>query len=98
MTTLLLGWLAGVLATLSPCVLPLVPIVLGSAMGQHRLAPLAVTAGLATAFAALGVGVALVGFGVGIDTDVIRPVAAVMMIGFGAVLMVGSLQMRFATA
>lgn len=98
MTTLVLGWLAGVLATLSPCVLPLVPIVLGSAMGRHRLAPLAVTAGLATTFAALGVAVALVGFGVGIDTEVIRPVAAVVMILFGAVLMVGSLQMRLATA
>lgn len=43
MTTLLPGWLAGVLATLSPCVLPLLPIVPGSAMGQHRLARLAVT-------------------------------------------------------
>jgi cytochrome c-type biogenesis protein len=98
MTTLVLGYLAGVLATLSPCVLPLVPIVLGSAMGRHPLAPVAVTAGLATTFAALGVAVALVGFGIGIDAAVIRPVAAVFMVGFGVVLLVGSLQMRFATA
>jgi cytochrome c-type biogenesis protein len=98
MSTLLLAYLAGALATLSPYVLPLVPIVLGSAIGQHRLAPLAVTAGLAASIATLGVGVALIGFGIGIDMAVIRPIAAVMMIGFGLVLMMGSLQMRFATA
>lgn len=98
MTTLILGYLAGILATLSPCVLPLVPIVLGSALDKHRLAPLALTAGLAGSFAAIGVAVALVGFNAGIDADVIRPAAAVLMIGFGAVLMVGALQVRLATA
>jgi len=29
--------LAGILSTLSPCVLPLIPMVLGAAVSEHRL-------------------------------------------------------------
>jgi cytochrome c-type biogenesis protein len=39
-----LALLAGVLSTLSPCVLPLIPIVLGAALGQHRYGPVALAA------------------------------------------------------
>ena len=41
------GLLAGLLSTLSPCVLPIVPILLGSATNAHPRAPLALAAGLA---------------------------------------------------
>jgi cytochrome c-type biogenesis protein len=34
-----LALLAGVLTSLSPCVLPLVPIVIATALGGHRLGP-----------------------------------------------------------
>ena len=36
-----LGYLAGVLTLLSPCVLPLVPIVVATALAAHRLGPYA---------------------------------------------------------
>jgi cytochrome c biogenesis protein CcdA len=39
--SLLLAGLAGVLASLSPCVLPILPIVLAAAGAEHRLGPLA---------------------------------------------------------
>ena len=39
--TLGLALLAGVLSILSPCVLPLLPIVLGTAQSEHRLGPVA---------------------------------------------------------
>ena len=41
MLTLLLSLLAGALTTLSPCVLPILPIVLFGALDQHRFGPLA---------------------------------------------------------
>lgn len=41
------SFLAGVLSTLSPCVLPLIPVVLGAAVSQHRYGPIALAAGLA---------------------------------------------------
>jgi cytochrome c-type biogenesis protein len=40
-----LALLAGLLSTLSACVLPIVPILLGSAMNAHRRAPIALDPG-----------------------------------------------------
>ena len=39
--TICFALLAGVLSILSPCVLPLVPIVLGTAASEHRYGPVA---------------------------------------------------------
>jgi cytochrome c-type biogenesis protein len=90
--------LAGVLSTLSPCVLPLIPIVLASAATEHRMAPLALAAGVALSFTALGIFIATVGFAIGLDTTVFRPVAALLLILVGAVLMAPRLQAQLAVA
>jgi cytochrome c-type biogenesis protein len=98
MATAALAFLAGVLSTLSPCVLPLVPIVLGSALSEHRAGPLALAAGLALSFVAIGLVVATVGFAIGLDAGVFRMVAGVLLIAIGVVLLVPPLQARFALA
>jgi cytochrome c-type biogenesis protein len=90
--------LAGVLSTLSPCVLPLIPIVLASAATEHRMAPLALAAGVALSFTALGIFIATVGFAIGLDTTVFRPVAALLLILVGAVLTAPRLQAQLAIA
>ncbi|CAA7620150.1 cytochrome c biogenesis CcdA family protein [Magnetospirillum sp. SS-4] len=86
------GFLAGSLSTLSPCVLPLLPVLLGGALQQHRLAPVALAAGLATSFTAVGLFLATLGFAVGVDGSVIRSTAAVVMMAFGAVMLSSRLQ------
>ncbi len=96
--TLGLALLAGVLSVLSPCVLPLLPIVLGAAANQHRLGPVALAAGLAVSFTAIGLFVATIGFAAGLDTGVFRTVAAILLIGVGTVLLVPRLQEQFALA
>lgn len=96
--TLGLALLAGVLSVLSPCVLPLLPIVLGTAASAHRLGPLALAAGLAISFTAIGLFVATVGFAAGLDTGVFRTISAVLLIGVGLVLLVPKLQEQFALA
>jgi cytochrome c-type biogenesis protein len=93
-----LAFLAGVLTVLSPCVLPLLPIVLGAAASQHRLGPLALAGGLALSFTAIGLFVATIGFAAGLDTGVFRTVSAVVLIGVGLVLLVPRLQEQFALA
>jgi len=93
-----LAFLAGILSVLSPCVLPLIPIVLGTAASEHRLGPLALAAGLALSFTIIGLFVATVGFAIGLDTDVFRLVSAVLLIGLGLVLLVPRLQEQFAVA
>jgi cytochrome c-type biogenesis protein len=98
LATLGLAYLAGALSTLSPCVLPLLPLVFGSAASAHRLGPLALGLGLASSFVAVGLFVATIGFSIGVDAEVFRTVAAVLMIVLGAVLIVPWLAARLASA
>src|SRR5258708_951338 len=93
-----LALIAGLLSTLSPCVLPLVPIVVGAAIGEHRLGPLALAAGLALSFVVIGLFVATIGFAAGLDQDLFRLAAAIVMIAVGAALLLPRLQERLATA
>jgi cytochrome c-type biogenesis protein len=98
MGALALALLAGLLSTLSPCVLPLLPIVLGAALTEHRYAPFALAAGVALSYVAVGLFVATAGFAIGLDQDVFRSVAAVLLIAIGAVLLLPRLQGRLAVA
>jgi cytochrome c biogenesis protein CcdA len=93
--TFALGYLAGALSTLSPCVLPLLPILIASAVAQHRRGPLALAAGLALSFAFVGLFIATLGAALGLDPGVLRRAAAVLLMGFGVVLLSASLQQRF---
>jgi cytochrome c-type biogenesis protein len=97
-TALALAFAAGLLSILSPCVLPLVPIVLGAAVSAHALGAVALAAGLALSFTVLGLLLALVGFGLGIDAGMLRVAAAAIMIVLGIILAVPSWQARLAAA
>ena len=87
-----LAFAAGALTILSPCVLPLVPIVLASAAQRHRYAPLALAAGLVVAFTLTGFGIAAFGQALGLDTLVVRAAGAVILCLAGVVLLVPALQ------
>jgi cytochrome c-type biogenesis protein len=93
-----LAFLAGVLSVLSPCVLPLLPLVFAGAAAENRFGPLALSAGLALSFTAIGLFVATVGFAIGLDSDFFRGVAAILFVGVRAVLVVPTFQTRLATA
>lgn len=93
-----LAGLAGLLSVLSPCVLPLLPLVLGAAATEHRLGPLALAAGLAFSFVAVGLFVAAIGFAIGLDGDLFRKIAAALLLALGLVLIVPAAQTRLATA
>jgi cytochrome c biogenesis protein CcdA len=95
---LVLSFVAGVLSILSPCVLPLLPIVLGAAASEQKWGPAALAAGLSISFVAIGLFVATIGFSIGLDGDVFRSVAAAFMIAIGIVLMVPRLQTGLAVA
>lgn len=96
--TLGLALLAGILSVLSPCVLPLLPIVLGTAASEHRLGPVALAVGLALSFVIIGIFVATIGFAIGLDTDFFRLFAGVLLVLIGLVLVVPKLQEAVATA
>jgi cytochrome c biogenesis protein CcdA len=97
-TALALAFAAGILSILSPCVLPLVSIVLGAAVTAHPLGAVALAGGLALSFTGLGLLLALVGFGLGIDAGQLRFAAAAVMVLLGAILLVPSWQASLAGA
>jgi cytochrome c biogenesis protein CcdA len=96
-TTYGLSFIAGVLSILSPCVLPLVPIIVGTALNTHRLGPYALALGLAISFTVIGVFLATLGDTLGIDQALFRNIAAYLFILFGVILLSASLQARFAS-
>src|SRR5258708_7649452 len=89
-----LAFVAGIVSIFSPCILPLLPVVLGTAVSAHRLGPAALAAGLALSFLVLGLFVATVGFSFALDTEVLRTIAASLLVAVGLVLMVPLLQAR----
>lgn len=91
-----LAFLAGILSILSPCVLPLLPIVLGAAQSEHRLGPAALALGLALSFTVIGLFVATIGFAIGLDTDVFRILSAMLLISVGVILLVPRFQEQVA--
>jgi cytochrome c-type biogenesis protein len=96
--SLSLAFLAGLLSILSPFVLPLVPIVLGTALSQHRLGPVVLAAGLALSFVAIGLFVALFGFAIGLDSGFFRAVGAVMLFAVGVLMVAPDLSTKLAAA
>lgn len=96
--SLALAFIAGILSILSPCVLPLLPLVFGAAAAEHRFAPLALAAGVTISFVTIGLFIATIGYGIGLDADVFRLAAAIMMIAVGTVLAAPPLQVQLAAA
>ncbi|MGB5735170.1 MAG: cytochrome c biogenesis protein CcdA [Thiohalocapsa sp.] len=95
---LIFGYGAGLLTLINPCVLPILPIVLATALQASRYGPLAMAAGMSLAFVVLGLGVTVLGRSLGITPEAVSDAGAVLMIGFGLVLLVPRFSASFATA
>lgn len=93
-----LGFVAGMLSTQSPCVLPPIPLVVGQAVAAHPIGVFALAGGLAVSFTLVGSLMAVFGHLIGLDGDALRFVGAVLMGGLGVVLLSQPLQDRFAFA
>jgi cytochrome c biogenesis protein CcdA len=96
--TLLLALAAGALSALSPCVLPLLPIVFGAALSEHKWGAAALAGGLAVSFTAAGLFIATIGYALNIDAAVFRAVGAAVLIALGLVLLVPAFESRVAMA
>ncbi len=92
------AFLAGIVSILSPCVLPILPIVLGGAASEHRRGPLVLAAGLALSFTVIGLFVATIGFSLGLDLGVFRTFAGIVLLALGLAMLVPAAGARLATA
>lgn len=92
------AYLAGLLTLINPCVLPVLPIVLVSALNASRMGPVALAAGMSVSFVALGVLVTAFGAGIGLTQENLAQAGAVVMVIFGIVLVVPAFARRFEMA
>lgn len=86
-----ISYAAGILTALSPCVLPLLPMVVGGAMQRHRAAPLLMGLGMTTAFAVAGWILGALGPALDLDPEWVHQAAAVSLIVFGLALWIDPL-------
>ena len=91
LVALALAFVAGLLTALSPCVLPLLPLVMGSA-ARNRYGPTALAAGFVTAFTAIGVLLASLGAALGLSDTFVRNASAAMLAAAGALMISHRLQ------
>jgi len=94
----LLSFVAGLVTILNPCVLPLVPILVASALGKSRFGPLALAAGLVTSFTLFGFTVIAFGYSIGINEQAIRLFAGALLAIAGFVLLVPQAQTALSAA
>lgn len=87
LVALALAFVAGLLTALSPCVLPLLPLVMGSA-ARNRYGPTALAAGFVTTFTVIGVLLASVGTALGLSDTIVRSISAALLVAAGG-LMIG---------
>lgn len=86
-----LAFVAGLLTALSPCVLPLLPLVMGSA-ARSRYGPVALAAGFVATFTVLGVALASVGMALGLSESIVRHTSAALLIAAGVLMLSHRLQ------
>jgi cytochrome c-type biogenesis protein len=92
------GFLAGILSTLSPCVFPLLPLVLAAATSADRSGAFWLAGGVALSFTVAGLFIATVGFAIGLDQQVFRAASAVLLVLVGLALLSSTLQARLGIA
>ena len=84
---LAIGFVAGVITAVSPCVLPVLPIVFaGSAAGEDRRRPFAVIAGLVLSFTVFTLSAGALLSALGLPQDLLRNLAIGMLLVLAATL------------
>ena len=89
------AFVSGVITILSPCILPVLPIVLSGGVGGGKARPFGVLAGFVVSFTVFTLALSAIVQALGIPVDALRIVAVVLIILFGLVMLVPWLRDRF---
>jgi cytochrome c biogenesis protein CcdA len=77
---------AGFLTILAPCILPLLPFLLGTSGGRSKLRPVMIIVGFVGSFSIIGAAFATAGSLFGVDNATLRYIAVALLFLFGAAL------------
>lgn len=90
-----LGFSAGGLSLLAPCVLPLLPLILTSSLKTSKFGPLAMSLGLVVSFSGFGILTGLLGHS--FDPKWVRNFGAIVLIVIGLVFLIPSFKLKFSS-
>lgn len=94
MSIFFLAIAAGFLTILAPCILPLLPFLLGTSGGKSKWRPLMTIVGFVASFSVLGAAFATAGTFLGVSNAAVRNVAVVLLLLFGLALLFESVYDR----
>jgi cytochrome c-type biogenesis protein len=87
MLNLVLALLAGVVTVAAPCTLPMLPILLGASVGQtSKLRPAMIALGFVLSFSLVALALGALTRAFDFDPNVLRTSAAVLLVGFGLLM------------
>lgn len=89
------AFLAGIATILSPCILPLLPVVLSGSAGAGRLRPWGIILGFTVSFTVFTLTLSLLVSLAGITPEVLRTVSALLILSFGLVMVLPPLKNAF---
>jgi cytochrome c biogenesis protein CcdA/thiol-disulfide isomerase/thioredoxin len=92
---LVFAFISGVITILSPCILPVLPIVLSGSLGKGRAKPFGVIAGFVLSFTLFTLALSAIVQALGIPADAMRYVAVALILLFGLVMLVPKLSALF---
>jgi cytochrome c biogenesis protein CcdA/thiol-disulfide isomerase/thioredoxin len=97
---LLIGFafLAGIVTILSPCILPILPIILAGTIEGNKKRPLGIVAGFIASFTFFTLTLSLIVQTLGINPNIMRWIAAFLIIVFGMILVVPKFKDAFILA
>jgi len=93
--TFLFAFIAGFITVTSPCMIPILPIILGSALKKNRLYPVYMVLGLAFTFSLLGVLFGSFGTVVGLGKHTLERVAIILLGFMGLAIVIKPLNLAF---
>ena len=87
MSAVLLALAAGVLTVAAPCILPMLPILLGASVGQtSRARPAFITLGFVVSFSVVALLFGAFAESLGASEEVLREIAIALLLVFGALM------------
>lgn len=88
----LFAFLAGIVTILSPCILPILPIVLTSSLGGGKKRPIGIVIGFVLSFTILTLTLSAIVRATGLSADALRVVAVIVIAFFGLTMLIPNSQ------
>jgi cytochrome c-type biogenesis protein len=89
------AFLAGIVTVLSPCIFPLLPIILSGSVGGGKARPWGIISGFILSFTAITLTLSTLILVLQLNPDFLRQLAAMFVIVFGLVILIPALKNRF---